>query len=180
MPSFSSPGAIGFIGRVKACSRSFPLPGSSGLCPCGRNAGGCQRPGGSVLPESVNAAAVAGWPVHLGWQDVVERRTERADVGQKRSGGFCCSARCGPLPRCTAPARARVFFRNERRDLVSEIMANSACLVGVSSGRNGIYLDLPRLIHLGRAKLLLSPFSGRLARRLALPVGMSHPRPRSV
>ena len=32
----------------------------------------------------------------------------------------------------------------------------------------------------GRAKLLLSPLSGRLARRLALPVGMSHQRPRKV
>ena len=32
----------------------------------------------------------------------------------------------------------------------------------------------------GRAKLLLSPSSGRLARRLALPVGMSHQRPRKV
>ena len=40
-----------------------------------------------------------------------------------------------------------------------------------------IYLKRPRSIHLGRAKLLLSPHSQRLARRLALPIGKSFPRP---
>ena len=46
------------------------------------------RAGRAVDLEDVNAAAVAGRQIDLGRQNVVERRTEGADVGDERFGSF--------------------------------------------------------------------------------------------
>ena len=52
------------------------------------DAGGRHRPGGAIHLEKVDAATIAGRPIHLRWQDVAERRTEGADIGHERPAGF--------------------------------------------------------------------------------------------
>ena len=43
---------------------------------------------GAINLKEVNAATIAGWRVHLGWQYIAERRTEGSDIGDKWPGGF--------------------------------------------------------------------------------------------
>ena len=53
------------------------------------------------------------------------------------------------------------------------------CIIGTGI-RGRVIAPAAMIDPFGRAKLLLSLSCGRLARRLALPVGMSHQRPRRV
>ena len=60
------------------------------------------RAGGAVDIEDVNAATVAGRQIDLGRQNIVQRRTEGADVGDERFGSFsrwCCKS-CRQQCRC--------------------------------------------------------------------------------
>ena len=111
-------------------------------------------------------------------------------------GAEPCSTTTANQPRRVLRRGNRVLLRKARRAAAkaSGTLRGPQDLLPARSGRSSLpivpgsgfqsdcplYRERQRLAHLGRAKLLLSRFSGRLARRLAHPDGMSHQRPRRV
>ena len=71
--------------RVPAAFRARQL----GLLPALIDSGRRHRAGGAIDVEDVNAATVAGRQINLGWQHIVQRGTERSDVGDERFGAAC-------------------------------------------------------------------------------------------
>ena len=52
-----------------------------GLVGCSKTPDGDKGAGAAIDLEQVNAAAVAGWEIDLGAENIVKRGTEGADVG---------------------------------------------------------------------------------------------------
>ena len=70
------------------------------------------RPRGTIHLKEVNAATIAGWQIHLGWQDIAERRTKGPDIGDERLGGFARIRRVTNLPsRVMSPPERQMFLR---------------------------------------------------------------------
>ena len=115
---------IGLIGGIQ--------PGPVGVqCQAARagshllDAGGRHRAGVAIHPEQVDAAAIAGRPIHLRWQHIAERRTEGADISHERPTGFAGSRRSEPAMSGVVPAIATEVFRNDRRERSSGVIGSN-------------------------------------------------------
>ena len=86
------------------------------------NAGGRHRSRVATDLEKVYAATIAGRKIHLRWQHISKRRTERADIGNQRPAGFIRVRLDNTGDERLVPASATEAFRNERRERSGRVM----------------------------------------------------------
>ncbi len=78
---------IRFIGGIQSGSRGIHSQAAGARAHL-VDADGRHCPGGAIHLEQVYAATIAGRQIHLRWQHIAERRTERADIGNQWPTGF--------------------------------------------------------------------------------------------